>query len=156
MFYVTHELMVQRREDHGIYEDLNSHLLTLTQLAEESDDNKIKYKKKQRNLCVNLRKKAIKQHIRKVTDSGIIENKKFWEVIKPFVTNKNGLSNNNITLIRVIPNPPTNRPQTTDHLPLTTDHLPPTTDHRPPTTDHRPPTTDQKYIFRTFVFLIKF
>ena len=36
MFYVTHELVVQRREDHGIYEDLNSHLLTLTQLAEES------------------------------------------------------------------------------------------------------------------------
>ena len=55
--------------------------------------------KKQRNLCVNLRKKAIKQHIRKVTDSGIIENKKFCEVIKPFITSKNGLSNNNITLI---------------------------------------------------------
>ena len=36
VFYVTHELVVQRREDHGIYEDLNSHLLTLTQLAEES------------------------------------------------------------------------------------------------------------------------
>ena len=36
MFYVTHELVVQRREDHGIYEDLNPHLLTLTQLAEES------------------------------------------------------------------------------------------------------------------------
>ena len=33
---MTHELVVQRREDHGIYEDLNSHLLTLTQLAEES------------------------------------------------------------------------------------------------------------------------
>ena len=63
-----------------------------------TDDNKIKYKK-QRNLCVNLRKKAIKQHIRKVTDSGIIENKNFWEIIKPFITNKNGLSNNNITLI---------------------------------------------------------
>ena len=36
VFYVTHELVVQRREDHSIYEDLNSHLLTLTQLAEES------------------------------------------------------------------------------------------------------------------------
>ena len=36
VFYVTHELVVQRREDHGIYQDLNSHLLTLTQLAEES------------------------------------------------------------------------------------------------------------------------
>ena len=23
VFYVTHELVVQRREDHGIYEDLN-------------------------------------------------------------------------------------------------------------------------------------
>ena len=64
-----------------------------------TDDNKIKYKK-QRNLCVNLRKKAIKQHIRKVTDSGIVENKTFWKVIKPFITNKNGLSNNNITIIQ--------------------------------------------------------
>ena len=36
MFYVTHEVVVQCREDHGIYEDLNPHLLTLTQLAEES------------------------------------------------------------------------------------------------------------------------
>ena len=41
-----------------------------------------------------------KQHIRKVTDSVIVENKKNWEVIKPFIANKNGLSNNNITLIQ--------------------------------------------------------
>ena len=33
-------------------------------------------------------------------DSEIIENKKCWEVIKPFITNKNGLSNNNIKLIQ--------------------------------------------------------
>ena len=51
-------------------------------------------------MSVNLRKKAIKQHIRKVTDSGIVENKTFWEVIKPFITNKIVLSNNNITLIQ--------------------------------------------------------
>ena len=27
-----------------------------------------------------------------------MENNKFWETIKPFITNKNGLNNNSITL----------------------------------------------------------
>ena len=60
-------------------------------------ENKLKYKK-QRNKCVNLRKKAIKLHFKSVTVSGIIENNKFWETIKPFITNKNGLNNNSIIL----------------------------------------------------------
>ena len=33
---VLRDTRTRGREDHGIYEDLNSHLLTLTQLAEES------------------------------------------------------------------------------------------------------------------------
>ena len=83
-------------EDHRSCLPINLSLTSLLAAAEAPPD--LKYKK-QRNLCVNLRKKAIKQHIRKVTDSGITEDKKHWKVIKPFITNKNGLSNNNITLI---------------------------------------------------------
>ena len=64
-----------------------------------SNENKIKYKK-QRNICVNLRKKAIKQHLNKITEGGVMDNKMFWQTIKPFITNKSGLSNNSITLIR--------------------------------------------------------
>ena len=63
-----------------------------------TDDNKTQYKK-QRNKCVNLRKKAIKTHFKNITDSGIIENKKFWQTIKPFITNKSGISNNSIMII---------------------------------------------------------
>ena len=63
-----------------------------------TDDNKIQYKK-QRNECVNLRKKAIKTYFKDITDSGIVENKKFWQTIKPFITNKSGISNNNIMII---------------------------------------------------------
>ena len=63
-----------------------------------TDDNKIQYKK-QRNKCVNLRKKAIKTYFKDIKDSGIVENKKFWQTIKPFITNKSGISNNNIMII---------------------------------------------------------
>ena len=51
--------------------------------------------KKQRNKCVNLRKKAIKMYFNNITKSGIIENKTFCPTIKLFITNK---SNNNIML----------------------------------------------------------
>ena len=54
-----------------------------------TDENRTKYKK-QRNKCVSLRKKAIKNYFRKVTDNGIMDNKHFWDMVKPFVTNKSG------------------------------------------------------------------
>ena len=60
-------------------------------------ENETKYKR-QRNLCVNLRKKAIKKHLNEVTSHGIMENKNFWHTFKPFITNKNTLSNNTIML----------------------------------------------------------
>ena len=60
-------------------------------------ENETKYKK-QRNLCVNLRKKAIKKHLKEVTSNGIMENKSFWNTVKPFITNKSTLSNNTIML----------------------------------------------------------
>ena len=63
-----------------------------------TNENKVRYKK-QRNFCVNLRKKAIKEHFKKITDSGIVENKTFWQTVQPFIKNKGGLNNNNITLV---------------------------------------------------------
>ena len=47
--------------------------------------------KKQRNLCVTLRRKAIKSYLKTIADKGIMNNKKFWKVVKPFITNKSGL-----------------------------------------------------------------
>ena len=61
-------------------------------------ENSKNYKnyKKQRNLCVTLRRKAIKSYLKTITDKGIMNNKKFWKVVKPFITNKSGLTNNDI------------------------------------------------------------
>ena len=61
------------------------------------DENSIQYKK-QRNKCVNLRKKAIKTYFKNITNSGIVENKTFWQTVKPFITNKSGITNNTIML----------------------------------------------------------
>ena len=61
-------------------------------------ENEIAYKK-QRNKCVSLRKQSIKDHIKKVTDKGINSNKDFWSFIKPFITNKRHISNNDNTII---------------------------------------------------------
>ena len=56
-----------------------------------TDENSIQYKK-QINKCVNLRKKAIKTYFKNITNSGIVENKTFWQTVKPFITNKSGIT----------------------------------------------------------------
>ena len=42
----------------------------------------------QRNKCVQLRKKAIKNHFSKSLDSGDMTNKTFWKTVRPFISNK--------------------------------------------------------------------
>ena len=64
----------------------------------QTNENRIKYKK-QRNKCVSLRKKGIKSHFESITRDGIMSSKNFWNTIKPFITNKSGLTNNDIMLI---------------------------------------------------------
>ena len=63
-----------------------------------SEENKRKYKR-QRNLCVSLRRKAIKQYFSNITSKGIVTNKEFWKTIRPFLTNKGCLENSDIMLI---------------------------------------------------------
>ena len=63
-----------------------------------SEENEIKYKR-QRNLSVSLRRKAIKQYFSNITSKGILTNKEFSKTIKPFLTNKVCLENSNIMLI---------------------------------------------------------
>ena len=52
-----------------------------------SEENERKYKR-QRNLCVSLRRKAIKQYFSNITGKGIVTNKEFWKTTRPFLTNK--------------------------------------------------------------------
>ena len=52
-----------------------------------SSENKLAYKK-QRNLCVSIRRKSITNYLNKFTDKGLETNKSFWKFIKPFLTNR--------------------------------------------------------------------
>ena len=55
--------------------------------------------KRQRNLCVSLRRKAIKQYFSNITSKGIVANKEFWKTIRRFLTYKGCLENSDIMLI---------------------------------------------------------
>ncbi|XP_057296307.1 uncharacterized protein LOC130625272 [Hydractinia symbiolongicarpus] len=63
-----------------------------------TDQNRSKYKK-QRNKCVSMRRQVIKEHFNSVMEGGIIQNKKFWSTVKPFLTNKSGKSSNEIMIV---------------------------------------------------------
>ena len=52
--------------------------------VEPSAKNKAAYKK-QRNNCVIIRRKSIKQYMDKASEIGIETNKSFWNFIKPFM-----------------------------------------------------------------------
>ena len=62
------------------------------------DEINSKLYKQQRNKCVSIRRKAIKHYFSNLTSNGIITNKNFWKVIKPFLTNKGCLENRDIML----------------------------------------------------------
>ena len=55
--------------------------------------------KKMRNKCVALKRKAIKQTFQKATENGLITNKKFWTLIKPYVSDKCSNINDEIMLV---------------------------------------------------------
>ena len=63
-----------------------------------SRENELAYKK-QRNLCVSIRRKSITNYLNKFTDKGLETNKSFWKFIKPFLTNKGTLTDCDITFV---------------------------------------------------------
>ena len=50
-------------------------------------------------MCVSLRHKAKKSYFKTVTKNGIVNNKNFWNIVKPFITNKSGLANTDISIV---------------------------------------------------------
>ena len=54
--------------------------------------------RKQRNKCVNIRKKCINEHFKSITRHGIMTNRKFWAIIRSFLTNKRMITSNEISL----------------------------------------------------------
>ena len=55
--------------------------------------------KKQRNKCVSLRKKAMRNHFKEATKKGTMSNKEFWDLVNPFLSNKGGLASSDISLV---------------------------------------------------------
>ena len=58
-----------------------------------SRENVLSYKK-QKNICVSLRTKSLKNHLKSTTEKGIKTSKSFWKFIKPFLTNKGFIGSN--------------------------------------------------------------
>ena len=54
--------------------------------------------KRAKNYCNNLTRTAKRNFFQRVTKSGFGNNKKFWNAIKPFLTNKAFLTNDNISI----------------------------------------------------------
>ena len=53
---------------------------------------------KQKNICKNLNKKTKKNYFSKITSNGVMGNKQFWNTVKPFLTSKGFLHNEDIAL----------------------------------------------------------
>ena len=54
--------------------------------------------KKQKNICKNLNKKIKRNYFSKITSNGVMGNKQFWNTVKPFLTSKGFLHNEDIAL----------------------------------------------------------
>ena len=84
--------------------ELKKGIYTRTRLKKRYNKNPTKENelnfKRQRNKCVALRKKAIKQHFKKATETGPVSNRDFWNLVKPFLSNKGGLAGNDISLVK--------------------------------------------------------
>ena len=58
-----------------------------TFLRDRTEMSRKKYKK-QRNFCVNLSKKAKKDHFVNLDVNSVLDNRKFWQNVKPLFSNK--------------------------------------------------------------------
>ena len=66
-------------------------------LKSRTNENKSRYTK-QRNYCVSLLRKAKTQYYRNLNEKHFTDNKTFWKIVKPFLSNKI-TSKEKITLI---------------------------------------------------------
>ena len=55
--------------------------------------------KAQRNKCVTVRRKSIKEHFSSLCTNNDVSNRKFWDTVKPFLNDKGSHGNENITLL---------------------------------------------------------
>ena len=68
-----------------------------TFLRNRSEENKESYDM-QRNYCVSLLRKSKRDYYNNLNEKNICDNRKFWKVVKPLLSNKI-VSNEKITLV---------------------------------------------------------
>ena len=56
--------------------------------------------KKQRKICVLLRRKSLKKHLKIITGKGMKINKSSYKFIKPFITSKDFIGSNIINFVK--------------------------------------------------------
>ena len=66
-------------------------------LKNRTEENKNRYTK-QRNLCVTLLRKSKREYFNNLNEKNVCDNKKFWRVVKPLLSNKI-ISNEKITIV---------------------------------------------------------
>ena len=66
-------------------------------LKNRSEENKINYNK-QKNLCVTLLRKSKREYYQNLSVENVCDNKNFWKVVKPLLSNKI-MSSEKITLV---------------------------------------------------------
>ena len=66
-------------------------------LKHRSDENRRLFQK-QRNKCVSLLQKAKKEYFSSLNINKVVDNKSFWKIVKPFLSNK-AISSEKITII---------------------------------------------------------
>ena len=94
--------IVRGNHAHFITKDLRKAIYTRSKLRNKFSKNPTevneKLYKRQRNKCVLIRKKSIKQYFSNITSKGIMRNREFWKTMKPFLTNNGCLDNCDIML----------------------------------------------------------
>ena len=66
-------------------------------LKNRNDENRKKYSK-QRKYCVSLLRKTKKQYYWDLNEKNVLDNKKFWKTVKPFLSDKCPLNEKIITV----------------------------------------------------------
>ena len=56
-------------------------------MKNHSEENKLLYNK-QRHFCVSLLRKEKKEYFAKINEKDIFDNRKFWQTVKPFISDK--------------------------------------------------------------------
>ena len=96
------EKLVRANNSPFMNKTLNKAIITRSRLKNKflkktNEENKSIYSK-QRNYCVNLLRKVKKNYYANLNLKYITDNKKFWNIVKPFFSDKSK-SSKNITLI---------------------------------------------------------